>query len=145
MVMEDVCQELARADVVVAKVDAPNEELFCQINKPFVDHNLDDILQALKSFRRRYEGKLALQIMFMEANASRATEMAAVAREILPDEVQVNTPLRPCPIRPLPSEELASIGREFASVARTLTVYEAEKKAVVPMHLRETLRRRPAL
>jgi len=145
MVREDVCKELAQADVVVAKVDAPDEELFRQINKPFVDHTLDDILQALKSFRRQYEGKLALQIMFMRANASRAAEMAAVAREVLPDEVQVNTPLRPCPVRPLPPEELASIGQEFASVARTATVYEAEKKAVVPMHLKETLRRRPAL
>jgi wyosine [tRNA(Phe)-imidazoG37] synthetase (radical SAM superfamily) len=145
MVREDVCRELAQADVVVAKVDAPNEELFRQINKPFVDHTLDDILQALKSFRRQYQGKLALQIMFMEANASKATEMAAVAREILPDEVQVNTPLRPCPVTPLPPEELASIGQEFTSVARTFTVYEAEKKAVVPIHLTETLRRRPVL
>jgi len=33
---EDVRRDLVLANVVVAKVDAPNEELFSEINKPIV-------------------------------------------------------------------------------------------------------------
>jgi wyosine [tRNA(Phe)-imidazoG37] synthetase (radical SAM superfamily) len=40
----DVRQDLALFDVVVAKVDAPNERLYQQINRPFVDYNLAEVL-----------------------------------------------------------------------------------------------------
>jgi wyosine [tRNA(Phe)-imidazoG37] synthetase (radical SAM superfamily) len=144
MPMEDVREDLARADVVIAKVDAPNEELFRQINRPRTGYTLDEILQAIRLFKEEYRGKLALQMMFIEANRGYAKQMAEVAAWLSPDEVQLNTPLRPCPIEPLPPEEMVIIEQEFAGL-NAISVYESSKPEVVPLNLKETLRRRPKL
>jgi len=140
---EDVRQELAQADVVVAKVDAPSEELFHQINNPCVSYTLNDILQAIKLFRMSYRGKLALQMMFIGANRDYASEMARMAEELSPDEVQINTPLRPCGVKPLTPGEITTIGHEFSGLKNVVTVYEAPRPDVIPLSLEETLWRRP--
>ena len=143
MVREDVRRELSLADVVVAKVDAPNEELFRQINQPAVECTLDEIIRAITLFREGYRGKLALQIMFIEANKGCASEMVRLAEQFSPDEVQLNTPLRPSSVKPLTPAEIAAIRREFTSLPKVITVYEAPKLDVTPLNLMATLRRRP--
>ena len=145
MIRENVRRELSQADVVVAKVDAPNEELFRRINRPRVKFTLDEILWAIKLFRGEYRGKLALQMMFVEANRGYAPEMARIAEELSLDEVQINTPLRPCAVKSLAPEEIAAIRQEFTSLKGVVTVYEALKPEVTPLNLGETLRRRPKL
>jgi len=143
MPKEEVCQELALADVVVAKLDAPSEELFHQINRPSIAHTLAEIWQGIMRFRSKYQGKLALQMMFMETNKDYAGKMAGMAAQLAPDEIQINTPLRPCGVTPLPPEEISLIRREFASLKGVITVYEATKLEVTPLNPEETRRRRP--
>ena len=142
MTREDVRQDLASADLVVAKLDAPNERLFRRINRPVVDCSLEDIVCAISLFRAEFAGKLALEMMFVEANKGFAAEMAAIARRLLPDEVQINTPLRPSAVAPLTAKEIATIREQFWGL-RVRTVYEAARPAVTPLDVRETLRRRP--
>jgi wyosine [tRNA(Phe)-imidazoG37] synthetase (radical SAM superfamily) len=145
MCREEVRCELALADTVVAKVDAPTEEMFHQINRPYIKHNLRDILRAIESFRMTYGGKLALQMMFFKANMDYAAEMAELAKTLSPDEVQINTPLRPCPVKPLSPEELATVYSQFAELRGVVTVYESKRLEVTPLDLEATLRRRPRL
>ena len=143
MTIKDVRRELSLADVVVAKVDAPNEELFRRINRPIVKCTLGEIIQGIKLFRGEYQRKLALQMMFIKANRGYASEMARIAEQLSPEEVQINTPLRPCAIQPLTPEDISAIQREFSGVKRIVTAYEASRPEVVPLNLKETLRRRP--
>ncbi len=143
MPREDVRHELTGADVVVAKLDAPNEELFHVINRPAISYSLDEILQGIIRFKREYSGKLALQIMFIEANKDYALEMARRAEWLSPDEVQLNTPLRPSTVQPLTPEDISAIRRVFFGCRNVLTVYEAQRTEVAPLNLEETLRRRP--
>jgi wyosine [tRNA(Phe)-imidazoG37] synthetase (radical SAM superfamily) len=145
MSQETVRRELALADVVVAKVDAPNEELFHKINRPIGSQTLAKILKALQLFREDYHGKLALQMMFIEANKGYAVDMAKIAEPLSPDEVQINTPLRPCGVKPLAPEEVAAIERQFSNFQNVVTAYGASKPEVMPFDLAETLRRRPKL
>jgi wyosine [tRNA(Phe)-imidazoG37] synthetase (radical SAM superfamily) len=145
MAREDVRRELTLADVVVAKIDAPNEELFSQINQPFIQCTFGEIIRAIKLFRAEYHGKLALQMMFITANKCYASEMARIAEQLSPDEVQINTPLRPCAVQPLTPEDISAIQREFSRLGRVVTVYEASRPEVVPLDLKDTLRRRPKL
>ena len=145
MTREDVRQELSLADVVVAKVDAPDEELFHQINRPAVEYTLDEIIQAIMLFREEYQGKLALQMMFVEANKGYAPEMARIAKRLLPDEVQINTPLRPCAVKPLVPEDINTIRQAFSGLKGVVTVYEAPRPEVIPLNQEETLLRRPKL
>ncbi len=145
MTTEAVRYDLGLADMVVAKVDAPSEELFRQINRPIIECRLEGITQAIKLFREQYKGKLALQMMFIDANKHYAKKMAAIAAQLSPDEVQLNTPLRPCPIRPLTPEVIADISGAFNSLKNVVTVYEAPRPEVIPLDLKETLKRRPKL
>ena len=144
MPREDVRRELALADVVVAKVDAPTEQLYHRINRPRARYNLAQVLQAIKTFRSEYRGKLALQMMFLDDNKDAAAAMAKLAEELSPDEVQINTPLRPCAVKPLPPEEIADIRRAFSALNGVVTVYEASRPQVSPLNPGETLRCRPA-
>ena len=142
MPREDVRRDLAAADVVIAKVDAPDEETFQRVNRPVPGHCLDDVLQGIETFRRIYEGRLALQMMFVEANKHAAAALAQVARRLSPDEVQLNTPLRPCATRPLSPREMAAIKREFGGL-KVAEVYRAPAVEVRALDGVQTLRRRP--
>jgi len=143
MPREDVRHELSKADVVVAKLDAPDERLFRLINRPVVDLSLKDIVDGIRSFRSQWSGRLALQMMFVSGNRGAARDMARIAGELAPDEVQVNTPLRPCAVAPLSAEEIAAICESFSGL-NVHTAYEAMRPEVEPIDARETLRRRPA-
>jgi wyosine [tRNA(Phe)-imidazoG37] synthetase (radical SAM superfamily) len=145
MAREDVQRDLACADVVVAKLDAPDEQLFRRINRPLVDLSLAEIVEAIELFRATYKGKLALQIMFVEANRGAAGRLAAIASRLSPDEVQINTPLRPCRVRPLTADEMAAIREEFGRLPNVVTVYDAPRPEVTPLDVAETRRRRPEL
>jgi wyosine [tRNA(Phe)-imidazoG37] synthetase (radical SAM superfamily) len=143
MFQEDVRQELAHADTVVAKLDASNEGIFATVNRPVRGLRFDQIRDGIRRFRDEYRGKLALQVMFIAANKEYASDIAALVRQISPDEVQINTPLRPCAVRPLPPKSIAEIQREFTDFRSAVNVYEALKREVVPLNVIETLRRRP--
>jgi len=145
MTKDDVRHDLALADVVVAKIDASSEELFRQINRPYVSCSLDHVVQALHSFRRDFGGKMALQMMFIRENMGKAAEMAGLAKALSPDEIQINTPLRPCPVKPLTPENIATVRSQFVGLKGIVTVYEAERPDVAPMDLEATLHRRPEL
>ncbi len=145
MSREDVRRDLARADVVVATIDAHNEDVFKQVNRPVAGLLLSDILEGVAKFRREFGGKLCLEIMFIEMNEDFAEEIAQVANELSPDEVQLNTPLRPCAVKPLTLSQMSSIKSKFHALRNVLTVYEASRPAVTPLNLKETLRRRPKL
>lgn len=140
---EDVRQELGQADIVVVKLDAPNEEVFHMINRPVIGYSLDEILQGIIHLRSEFGEKLALQAMFIETNKDAALEMARIAEQLSPDEVQLNTPLRPCAVPPLTLEEMSSIKRAFSQHRNVMTVYEAVRPEVVPLNLQEMRRRRP--
>lgn len=139
---QDVQRDLMLFDIVVAKVDAPTEGLFREINRPVGQVTLSQILEGIRQFRQDFNGKLALQMMFVEANQEQAEQMAVLARTLHPDEVQLNTPLRPCPVRPLSVSEMAAIAAEFAGLP-TINVYTAERPEVTPVDAQATRRRRP--
>jgi len=139
-----VRHELAEADQVVAKLDAPTEELLRRVNRPLPAITLDNILAALHSFRAECRGHLALQMMFYEANRYQAEALAALARELDPYEIEVNTPLRPCAVKPLAPEALAKVKQAFSGLP-AVSVYEASRPTVQPLDMEETLQRRPVL
>ena len=84
---------------------------------------------------------MALQIMFIESNVKYAFAISQIAREINPDEVQLNTPLRPCAVNPLSREVMAGVKDIFGGL-NVLSVYESSKKQVKPISDEDTLKRR---
>lgn len=159
---EDVRKELILADFVIAKLDACSQESLKKINNPVPAIEFGDIVDGIKQFRKEYNGKLALQVMFIEENKDKFAQLAYLVNYIKPDEVQINTPLRPCNIKPLPKEEILKIKEIFTSACKptpcaqgvgkgefrhkeinVISVYdERVLKDVLPVSDEDTLKRR---
>jgi len=142
MYEKKVRDDLSRADIVVAKLDAPNRTLFKKINNPYPDINFRSMLDGMIKFRDEFGGKYALQMMFIEENKKYAKEVRAIAEEIRPDEVQLNTPSRPCNVRCLSREEMKKITEVFKGM-NCISYYERKKPKIRPIDKSETFIRRP--
>lgn len=138
----EVRSELALADLVVAKLDASDEESFREVNRPANGIRFQSVLTGLRQFRDDYAGRLAVQVMFCKQNRDRAGEIAAAIRDLRPDEVQLNTPLRPSPTPPLSPQQMREIGQAFVGLP-TVSVYEASEVTVDTLDAAETAARRP--
>lgn len=125
---KDVRRDLSLADFVAAKLDAYSAGLFKKIDNPAKKIKLKNILKGIKKFKSNFKGKFALQLMFIPQNKKYAKELAALAREIAPDEVYINTPLRPSAVKPLTKTEIREIKKHFRGMLVT-TVYEGKKPA----------------
>jgi wyosine [tRNA(Phe)-imidazoG37] synthetase (radical SAM superfamily) len=138
---DNVIKDLFLADLVVAKLDAPSQDIFELVNQPAKNIRMGAAIRAIKDFKSCYKGRLALQIMFMEENKNYAKEIARIAKEINPDEVQLNTPLRPCGTKPLAKDEMTVLEGYFCGL-NTVSLYKAVKKGVKPISSEDTLKRR---
>jgi wyosine [tRNA(Phe)-imidazoG37] synthetase (radical SAM superfamily) len=138
-----VRRDLARIDLVVAKLDAPDEMLFQAISRPVEGVTWPKVLDGIRALRQEFDGRFALQMMFVAANRDRAADMAALARSLDPDEVQLNTPLRPSPTPPLSRAAMAEIEAAFAGLP-VISVYAAPSPEVDVLDEAEMHRRRPA-
>ena len=138
---EDVRQELYLVDFVSLKLDAFSQESLEKINSPAPEIAFQNIINGIKEFRKSYTGKLALQIMFLDENKDSADKLAELARQMRPDEVQINTPLRPCPAKPLSSASITEIKELFKGL-NIISVYDSVHKIVEPISNKDTLKRR---
>lgn len=138
---KDVRKDLALADFVIAKLDAHSEELFRRVNRPASGVKFDNVINGLKKFRSRHKGKFALQIMFINENKDYAGEIARLARRLKPDEIQINTPLRPSGVKPLPKKEIDKI-KKFFKDTNFVSVYDDKKTKIKPINKADMLKRR---
>ncbi len=138
---DDVQEDLMGADIVIAKLDAHSKALFEDMNRPMETIKFDAVVSGLKDFRKRFKGSVELQIMFTAANRGYAGEIASLCREISPDRVYLNTPLRHCESTIVTEQEMGQIEAHFGGL-EAMSVYRAEKRAVTPISTAETMLRR---
>lgn len=113
---KDVRRDLAKSDIVKGKLDASNDGLLRRINHPHEKILLSKIITGLKKFRREFTGGFAIEVMFVPENKDFSDEIAEIVKTIEPDEVQINTPLRPSHAAPLTREELEKVEKSFRSL-----------------------------
>ena len=140
---DDVAGELARADTVMAKLDAPSPELFERMNNPVDDVTFEQTLAGVKSFGEAYPQRLVLQMMFCPVNEAAAPELAELARSIRCREIVLNTPLRPCGVEPLSQEAMEKIKGLYSGLP-VRTVYDAPPVHAKAVDSERTRWRRPA-
>ena len=136
----DVQKDLSLADCVLAKLDASSQKSFETVGQTPQEMKLASIVEGIWEFRQSFKGKLALQIMFIEQNKKYASSIAQIARDIHPDEVQLNTPLRACAVKPLSVDEMNEIRVCFQGLP-TVSVYDKEIKNIGSMNLETTVAR----
>lgn len=140
----EIQDTLVKLDIIVAKLDAPNQKIFDKISRPAKGINFEQTIKGIKRMRKIFHGKFALQIMFMNENKNYVKNIVEIVREISPSEVQINTPLRPCYIDPLSENELDEIEKLFFGL-NTISVYHSKKPVIEPIDKLELIKRRMEL
>ena len=114
-----VRQEISLADVVIPSLDSALPTGFRKIDRPATCVNLEQVIEGLVTFSHQYEGKIWLEILFVEGINDSAEEVAALRQAINRmrlDRIQLNTVARP-PLesfaRPLNKQSMAAISRQF--------------------------------
>ena len=79
--------------------------------------------------------------MCINENKECAHQLVELAREIKPDEVQINTPTRSCDVIPLQKNELKKIEKMFHGL-NTISVYTSRKPLTNPLDKAELIKRR---
>lgn len=135
-----VRRDLALADFVLIKLDAADVAGWRRINRPVSGIGFKRMFEGIKKFRRQYKGRFGLQIMLMNENQADMQPLAGLAREIQPDEIQLNTPLRKNPVKPLSRAVMQRLKRAFKGF-QVRMVYETERKKSSPIDPSATRRR----
>jgi wyosine [tRNA(Phe)-imidazoG37] synthetase (radical SAM superfamily) len=138
---KEVRDILSKLDIIIAKLDAPNQKIFKKINRPADGITFKKTLDGIKKMRNIFKGKFALQIMFINENKEFAHKLADITRDIKPDEVQINTPTRPCDVPPLQKNDLNNIEKIFHGLS-TISVYTSQKPSTKPLDKLELIKRR---
>lgn len=146
----EVRRDLAGFDFVLAKLDAADMELFREINRPADGVSFGEILKGLVLFSKERRGRLAIQTMLIGRNKASVLELAALYARIGPDEVQLNTPLRPCAQKPLSRAEVelacqlvkAELKRLGKGGIKVISAYSEKHPEVIPVSAPDTLKRR---
>ncbi len=139
MSLPEVRQDLSLADFVLVKLDAGSQEVFDLVDKS-QQLNFAEMIQGIMDFRREFKGKLALQVMLIDQNIDSVEQIAKFARLLNPDEIQLNTPLRPGGAKPLDRNRLEWAKRFFNDLP-VVTVYDAPQKEYTPMDVPATASR----
>jgi wyosine [tRNA(Phe)-imidazoG37] synthetase (radical SAM superfamily) len=119
-------REAALADFVLPSLDAGDEAFFQWVNRPVAGLTLDEVTDGLVRFRDAYRGRIWLEVMILQGYTELPQQLHAIAaraRRIKPDAIQLNTPVRPAVfdfVRPVPEERLASFCNLFEPIAEVI-------------------------
>jgi len=92
-----VRKEILGADLIVPSLDAVDQEIFQQIDRPNVSLKLNEIIDGLVALRKEFKGKLWLEVMLVAGvndDLSHIEELKKVIQLIDPDKIQINSPVR---------------------------------------------------
>lgn len=121
--LSDVRREAALADVVKVSLNAWDQASFEQIVRPHPSLRFDAIVDGYCAFRQCFSGRLDLEVFIIPGMNDRVEQMdriAALAQRFSPDDISLNTAVRPTADRTLtacPGEQLATLSTRFSSHA----------------------------
>lgn len=94
----DVARDLMAADAVLPSLDAASDNIFEKVDQPARGLSLEKIVAGLAAFRKRYKGKIWLEVMLVKGYNDSLEELRRIKAcidQIRPDRVDINSPVRP--------------------------------------------------
>jgi wyosine [tRNA(Phe)-imidazoG37] synthetase (radical SAM superfamily) len=123
---DDVRRNLSRFRMVVAKLDAGDDETFRLINRP-ADKKLDieTIVGSIKRLKGEIKGLLALEVMLLQTENGKVTNikgkplknLIGAVLDVNPDIVQLEVPYRPPSesfVKPPPQRRIEMVSKELS-------------------------------
>ncbi len=120
--------DVAQADVVMLNFDSWDQESLRRINRPLSMLTFKKRMEGYRLFREIFTGLLYLEVMLVKGlNDSDAAlkAIAGLARDLRPDKIFVNTPVRP------PAEEWVQVPDED-KIARAKEILSANRIDYLP-------------
>jgi len=130
----DVRRDAALADVVKVSLSVWDQHSFEWINRPHQDLSFDNLVEGQKMFRKIFAGQLWMEVFLlfgMNSWQADVAKIAAVAKEIRPDRVQLNTVARP------PAEEFAA-ALPLDSLQACCHMFDPPAEVVADFHTPQT-------
>jgi wyosine [tRNA(Phe)-imidazoG37] synthetase (radical SAM superfamily) len=148
----EVREAAARADVVKISLSAWDQNSFQWVNRPHAALHFDRLVEGMKRFRSVYSGQLWLEVFLVSGiNAMPAdvARIAAIAAEIGPDRIHLNTAVRPPaedfaePVAPARLASLCPLFRPPAEVIAEIDIRSDPKIQINQETVLSMLERRP--
>jgi wyosine [tRNA(Phe)-imidazoG37] synthetase (radical SAM superfamily) len=124
-----------QADLIMPSLDAATEEMFQRINQPVDGLLIDQIIDGLKETVLEFHGEVWLEVMLVAGLNDTDDELAALGnavREIRPEQVQINTVVRPAPDRKVQRVDNATLVRARVILGPNATVISSAWEHDVP-------------
>lgn len=105
LTLPEVREAASHADVVKVSLSVWNQDYFKWINRPHPELHFKQVVEGQKTFRTQYKGQLWMEVFLVDGMNSIQVDVqkiAALAKEIAPDRIQLNTAVRP------PAEEFVT-------------------------------------
>lgn len=109
--MEDVQNDLCKADWVSLKIDSISNKVWYGINRPHKSLDMDKILQGMERFSNSFNGKLTTETVLVRNVNDNFEELRKIAdfiTKIKPEKSYISTPTRP------PAEKWVKPATEYA-------------------------------
>ena len=149
--LPEVRDAAARADTVKVSLSAWDQTSYGWVNRPHPDLQFAQLVRGLQHFRDQFKGQLWMEVFVIagvNAMPEDVAKIAAIAKNIAPDRIQLNTAVRPPAedfVRPLSGEQLSALTGYFQPEAEIIAEFsggsgqvQANQDTILAM-----LRRRP--
>ena len=150
---EKVQQDLLLADVILPSLDAVSPDIFKKIDRPHPKLSLEKVVEGMVVFRKIFKGQIWLEILLCKGvndGDEELTRMKEVVDRIQPDQIHLNTVVRPPSETwavPLTKQEMERIRGFFGEKATIISEFDRHPASASGQHVPEEivriLRRRP--
>jgi wyosine [tRNA(Phe)-imidazoG37] synthetase (radical SAM superfamily) len=147
-----VRQAASAANVVKVSLSAWDQASFTWMNRPPEQLCFEQVIEGQKRFRGQFDGQIWMEIFLiagMNSMPEDVGKIAALAKEIAPDRIQLNTAVRPPSesfVAPLSRQRLSALTHLFQPQAEIIAEFNASGRAQVQVNqdtILEMLLRRP--
>ncbi|MBC8391215.1 MAG: radical SAM protein [Deltaproteobacteria bacterium] len=127
--LPEVQEEAAKANVVKVSLSAWNRISYGWVNRPHPQLRFNQLVQGQKAFRAKFKGQLWMEVFLIKAINSKPDDVrkiAAMAKEIKPDRIQLNTAVRPPAedfVMALSHENMEELTHLFCPAAEIIAEY----------------------
>jgi len=132
--LPEVQEAACHAHIVKVSLSAWDHASFGWVNRPHPELSFDRVIEGQKAFRARFKGQLWLEVFLvagMNSLPSDVTKIAALAKDIRPDRIHLNTAVRPPSedfATPVSRERLESLTPLFCPKAEVIAEFEAKER-----------------
>ncbi|MFC1467445.1 radical SAM protein [Verrucomicrobiota bacterium] len=151
--LPQIRKDAAEADVIKVSLSAWDQGSFEEINRPAKGLLFDQVIDGLMALRAEFEGQIWMEIFLVpgiNTLQEQIEKIAALAKKIRPDRIQLNTAVRPPAesfVQPVPEtymRELINLFEPQAEIIASFKPGESSRMALTSENLLNLIARHPA-